>query len=153
MRTKTSWQVVENDKGKKQPVKIGMKPEQREGLEYEFTVVLDLSVEKHIATSSKDRTSIFDGKHFMPSQETGLQLIDWLDQGIDPTTLSAEKMVALKKEVDTLAQVSNLENWYRTHRQEFNLLTPKELEEMMVHCGQKKQALINGDNGRPDQQQ
>jgi len=153
MRTKTSWQVVEDERGKKKPIKIGMKPEQKEGLEYEFTVVLDLSVEKHIATCSKDRTSLFDGNHFIPSQETGLELMDWLDQGIDPTTLSAEKMKALKKEVDTLAQVSNLENWYRTHRHEFNLLTPKDLDEMMGHCGQKKQALISGDNGRSSPQQ
>ena len=153
MRTKTAWEVVENEKGKKKPVKIGMKPEQREGLEYEFTVVLDLSVEKHIATSSKDRTSLFDGKHFMPTQETGLQLVEWLDQGIDPTILSAEKMEALKKEVNSLAQVSHLESWYRTHRQEFNLLTAGHLEEMMGHCGQKKQALINGDNGRSSPQQ
>ena len=153
MRTKTSWQVVEDERGKKKPVKIGMKPEQREGLEYEFTVVLDLSVEKHIATSSKDRTSLFDGKHFIPSREIGLELIGWLDQGIDPTTLSAEKIVVLKEQVNSLSQVSHLENWYRTHRHEFNLLTPKDLEDMMGHCGQKKQALINGDNGRSSPQQ
>jgi len=153
MRTKTAWEVVENEKGKKKPIKIGLKPEQREGMEYEFTVVWDLSVEGHIATASKDRTSLFDGKHFVPSQETGFQLIEWLDLGIDSTVLSAEKMKALKKEVNSFAQVSLLENWYRTHRQEFNLLTARHLQEMMSHCGQKKQALINGNNGRSQSQQ
>jgi hypothetical protein len=36
LRTKTSWEVVENSRGKKAPVKIGLSPIQREGLDYEF---------------------------------------------------------------------------------------------------------------------
>lgn len=85
MRTKTAWEVIENEKGKKAPVKIGLKPEQREGMDYEFTVVLDLSLEKHIATASKDRTSLFDGKYAVPSVKVGEKLAEWLSQGVEPT--------------------------------------------------------------------
>lgn len=67
MRTKTAWEVVDDGNGKKMPQKIGLKPEQREGMEYELTLVLDLALDGHIATSSKDRTSLFDGRHFKPT--------------------------------------------------------------------------------------
>ncbi len=67
MRTKTAWEVVENDKGKKVPQKIDLKPEQREDMEYEFTSVLDLISEGHIRTSGKDSTCLYDGRHFVRS--------------------------------------------------------------------------------------
>jgi len=84
MRTKTAYEIQENDKGKKVPIKIGMAPEQRSGVEYEFTAVLDLSVEGHIAVSAKDRTQLFDGNPHIPSADTGKRLLAWLEQGSDP---------------------------------------------------------------------
>lgn len=83
MRTRTAYEIVDDDKGKKAPKKIGLAPVQRDGMEYEFTAVLDLSVDGHIATSSKDRTGIFDGKYSVPSIDTGKQLVGWLDTGIE----------------------------------------------------------------------
>jgi hypothetical protein len=87
MRTKTAYDVTESD-GKKKPVKVGLAPVQRDGMEYEFTVVLDLTIDSHIASASKDRTSLFDGKHFTPSLETGEALREWLNTGIDPAEAS-----------------------------------------------------------------
>lgn len=85
MRTKTAWEVEKDERtGKTRPVKVGMKPEQREGLEYEFTLVLDLSVDGNVATASKDRTSLFRGRHFVPSEETGRELLAWLNAGSEP---------------------------------------------------------------------
>ena len=81
MRSKTAYEVVDDGSGKKAPRKIGMAPVQRDGMEYEFTVVLDMSVESHIASSSKDRTGIFDGQYFKPTVETGKQLLSWLEDG------------------------------------------------------------------------
>lgn len=84
VRTKTAYEIVENERGKKEPRRIGLAPIQRQGLEYEFTCVLDLSVDSHIATASKDRTSLFDGQNFVITQETGKQLAAWLDSGAEP---------------------------------------------------------------------
>lgn len=84
IRTKTAYEVVEDERGKKAPKRIGLAPIQRQGLEYEFTCVLDLSVDSHMASASKDRTGLFDGQHFVISQETGKQLAAWLDSGADP---------------------------------------------------------------------
>ena len=81
MRSKTAYEVVDDGSGKKAPKKIGMAPVQRDGMEYEFTVVMDLAVESHIATASKDRTGLFDGQYFKPTIETGKQLLSWLDAG------------------------------------------------------------------------
>lgn len=84
IRTKTAYEVVEDERGKKAPKRIGLAPIQRQGLEYEFTCVLDLAVDSHIASASKDRTSLFDGHNFIITQETGKLLAEWLDSGDDP---------------------------------------------------------------------
>ena len=44
MRAKTEYVLEEDSRGKKVPRKIGMAPIQRDGLEYEFTVVGDLTI-------------------------------------------------------------------------------------------------------------
>lgn len=79
MRTKTAWEVVENEKGKKAPVKIGLAPVQRDGMEYEFTTVLDIGVEGHIATASKDRTKLFTGVPGVLTVAHGQRLRAWLE--------------------------------------------------------------------------
>jgi len=67
-------------------VKLGMKAEQDAGYEYEMTVVLDIVHEGHYALASKDRTGIFTDKPAMPiTEETGKQLMAWLDSGAEPT--------------------------------------------------------------------
>jgi hypothetical protein len=35
----------------------------------------------HVASSSKDRTGLFDGRYFKISQETGKELLNWLETG------------------------------------------------------------------------
>ena len=67
-------------------VKLGMKAEQQDGTEYELTVVLDIVHEGHYALASKDRTGIFTDKPAQPiTEETGKQLMAWLDSGAEPT--------------------------------------------------------------------
>lgn len=79
IRSKTAWDVQKDERtGKTRPVKIGLAPVQRDGLEYEFTTVFELSVDGHIATATKDRTGLFDGSYFTPGKETGEKLITWL---------------------------------------------------------------------------
>ena len=82
MRSKTDYVIVENDKGRKEPRKVGLAPIQRDGMDYEFGVVFDLNI-NHMATVSKDRTSLFDGKVFTLSEETGQTLKTWLESGVD----------------------------------------------------------------------
>ncbi len=86
MRSKTEYVLVENDRGKKEPRKVGLAPVQRDGVEYEFGTVFDLGAD-HTASVSKDRTSIFDGQVFALSKEVGAKLKDWLESGADVPVL------------------------------------------------------------------
>ncbi len=56
-------------------------PQQRPGIEYEFTTVLELSETGHLATATKDRTGLFDGREGMPTRSTGERLAAWLNLG------------------------------------------------------------------------
>lgn len=86
MRAKTEYALQTNEKGKQEPKKIGMAPIQREGMDYEFTVVLDLDMQ-HNAQASKDRTSLFltptGTEIFKPSEKTGKALFAWLNTGAE----------------------------------------------------------------------
>lgn len=140
MRTKTAWEVMEEN-GKKKPVKIGLKPEQREGMEYEFTLVLDLSVDGHLATASKDRTSLFDGRHFVPCYETGQELAEWLNSGRDPIEISSQLLEKLKNRVDEIKAIPHLENWWKKHYPEINRLLPADKEILTGHCVSRKKSI------------
>jgi hypothetical protein len=83
-RSKTETAQVD-DHGKKKVTKLGMKLEARDGLEYEFTCVLDLIHDGHYATVSKDRTGLFSGDPKPITVETGKRLAEWLAGGHEPT--------------------------------------------------------------------
>jgi AAA domain len=83
MRTKTEYVVERDDRGKNSVRKIGLSPVQRDGVEYEFTLVMDVA-ENHHARASKDRTSLFDGWSDRIGPQTGRMLRDWLDKGSEP---------------------------------------------------------------------
>lgn len=83
MRSKTETAQVEEN-GRKKVAKLGMKSEQRDGVEYEFTTVLDLVHETHHANATKDRTGLFSNADpEVLSEDTGKKLLNWLDSGID----------------------------------------------------------------------
>lgn len=82
VRTKQDY-VLSEKNGKMVPEKVGLKSVQRDGLEYEYTLVFDLDMKNH-ATASKDRTGLFFGK---PEQklkiETGKVIQAWCNSGAD----------------------------------------------------------------------
>ncbi len=106
MRSKTEYVLSTNDKGKQEPKKVGMAPVQRDGMEYEFTVVFDLS-QNHVAAATKDRTSLFDGIVFQPTKDTGKQLLEWLESGSSAqkpiTQQDVQKEFTGSKQVNSLA--------------------------------------------------
>lgn len=83
MRSKMEYALEENERGKKQPVKLGLAPVQREDTEYEFDIVLDIA-RSHIATASKD-TTFLDKFGEIITPELGRKLRDWLSDGEAPT--------------------------------------------------------------------
>lgn len=141
LRTKTAYDVTD-DNGKKKPVKVGLAPVQREGMEYEFTLLLDLTIDSHLATAAKDRTSLFDGQHFTPSPETGTQLREWLDSGVDPVETSRALLDTLKAQADAIDNVPHLENWWRARQGEIAALLPVDRERLKAHCSIRKGTIL-----------
>lgn len=83
VRAKQEYSQEKDDKGKSVVKKLGMAPVQREGMEYEFTVFLDLDMD-HVAKASKDRTSLFDGQFFKIDKKISKRLLAWLNTGKEP---------------------------------------------------------------------
>lgn len=81
LRTKTEYEIQENDKGKKVPVKIGLKPIQEAELDYEFTVVMDLS-RGGVAVVTKTRCPDLNDQTFTrPGADLAQVLKTWLSSG------------------------------------------------------------------------
>lgn len=80
MRTKQDYVLNQKD-GKFVPEKVGLKAVQRDGIDYEFTLVFDIDI-KHFAISSKDRTGLFISKpEFVITEKTGKKILDWCNMG------------------------------------------------------------------------
>lgn len=108
MRSKT--ETVQGDD--KKVKKLGMKSIQREGAEYEFTVVLDLEHERHYALSSKDRTRLFTEPHVI-SPATGERLAAWLESGAVPALTEGETADHLAA-IEAAADMDSLKGAFTT---------------------------------------
>lgn len=128
-RSKTETAQTEEG-GRKKVVKLGMKTEQREGFEYEFTCVLDIVHDGHYATASKDRTGLFNAPTVL-SEQTGETLKQWLDSGAEPQPMdpgriadwiatieqaSADELAAVKTDALNVATQHKDESAYRAMR-------------------------------------
>lgn len=82
LRSKQEYATEKNESGKTTVKKLGLEPEARKGLEYEFTVFLEIDAD-HQAFGSKDRTGVLDGKTFTITPKTGRDLMQWLQSGAD----------------------------------------------------------------------
>lgn len=95
LRVKTEYVLEENEKGKKVPRKVGMRPEQREGLEYEFDVIGDLDLDNNLMVS-KTRIPMLHGAVIQkPGPELAVTIRDWLADGIEtagPMTYRAQAL-------------------------------------------------------------
>jgi AAA domain len=81
MRTKTAYEIIEDDRGRKVPTKIGLKPEQRDGIEYEFDIVGDMDLENTL-TISKSRCSALSGEVIRrPGPDLAESILGWLSDG------------------------------------------------------------------------
>lgn len=87
MRSKQEYVLIERN-GKTAPQKVGMAPVQRDGLEYEFDVFLDMDIENN-AIVSKTRCPALTGAVIKrPGADLAGTLRDWLSgaQPLDPVT-------------------------------------------------------------------
>jgi len=109
IRSKTEYAMDKNEKGKTIIAKVGMGSEQRKGIEYEFTMVMDGTVD-HYFTVSKDRTGKFQDKIIeKPGVDFGAALIEWLNTGADKKEKNKEDQEKTEM-LDSLRELFKLKN-------------------------------------------
>jgi hypothetical protein len=115
MRSKTEWTTVDSN-GKKTPQRVGLAPEQGKGIEYEFDLLVEISVE-HIGQVIKDRTGKFQDKLIdKPGEQFGQQLAAWLADGTPtPVAPPAAQPVKAPATKPTRASGADLVEIVRKH--------------------------------------
>jgi energy-coupling factor transporter ATP-binding protein EcfA2 len=81
MRSKTDYVIEEDQRGRKVPRKVGLKPEQREGIEYEFDIVGDLDHENTLVISKSRARAIAGRVVPKPGTEFAQEIAAWLGDG------------------------------------------------------------------------
>lgn len=106
-------------------VKVGLKAVQRDGLDYEFTLVFDVDI-KHFAVSSKDRTGLFMGKpEFVINTYTGKRILEWCNQGSLPVASSSHTKLSenkLYQKIESCTSLSDLSVLYKEYPEYHNNL-------------------------------
>lgn len=90
LRVKTAYDMQEDDNGKKKPVKIGLAPVQKEGIEYEFDILAEMTPDNTFIVS-KTRCPELNGYiKQQPGAETAEIIKKWLSDGVAPEPAKEE---------------------------------------------------------------
>ncbi|MET8352622.1 AAA family ATPase [Micromonospora sp. NPDC005206] len=111
LRSKQKYEITEGADGRKQVSKLGMQPDQRDGLEYEFDLVGDLDQGHYLRVTKSRCDALADEVIHKPGAELGHQLLDWLDNGEPPKDLDWPKALAACASREDLAVL-----WQRVQR-------------------------------------
>lgn len=111
LRSKMSYVMEENEKGKMAPRQVGLKPVQRDDLEYEFDITLMLQKDTHHAEIIKDTTFLTikklpDGTIGMLTETFGEELISWLEEGVDPHELAEEERISNVEKIQSMCKLN-----------------------------------------------
>jgi hypothetical protein len=109
LRTKQDY-ILTDKNGKQVPEKVGLRAIQRDGTDYEFTLVFDIDI-KHHATSPKDRTGLFIGKpESVLTPQTGEIIQKWCKEGVAMPTkrFNTEGLVKRINECCSLEELLDL---------------------------------------------
>jgi hypothetical protein len=94
MRVKTEW-VIEG----RTPRKVGLKPEQRHGIEYEFDIVGDLDEQNNLIVSKSRCPELSGAVIRKPDSAFGQTILGWLNDGADAITVAQLHDAALAEDV------------------------------------------------------
>lgn len=102
MRQKTEWVLEDKEdrhgKLRKVPRRVGMKPIQRDGVEYDFTTLLGLDTDTHIAKPLKNRCPVFlDNVGVLLDESVGRKLAEWMLGGAPMAAEEAAELSPLER--------------------------------------------------------
>ena len=81
LRVRTEYAMEKDERGKTKPVKIGMKPQQRENFEYEFDVAASLDLENTLTVTKTRVPMLRQAVIPEPGIELATTIADWLAEG------------------------------------------------------------------------
>lgn len=155
-RSKQAYSTDKNDQGKTQFVKLGLKPDQKDTLEYEFAISLRLD-QDHVAEANKDNSNMFNSP-FKITKETGKAIYRWSDSGVD---LKAYRESLINK-ITELSSTSKKHNdvFIELHKRVFNeplnnvkLTLLEQMEKILLSVKQplKEQEKFSDDKNPPQE--
>ena len=108
MRSKQRYEIIDSDNGgQKKVTKLGLQPDQRDGLEFEFDLVGDMDAD-HYLRVTKTRYDALDGQViYKPGAEFADDLLGWLEFGEKPTAVDWETTIdrcQTREDLNTLWQ-------------------------------------------------
>jgi DNA polymerase III delta prime subunit len=103
MRSKTEYVIEDDARGKKVPRKVGLKPEQREGIEYEFDLVGDLDHDNTLTVVKSRIHTLAKAIIPMPGEGLAASIAEWLSDGEQvPTVMEYRKRALAMDSVEEL---------------------------------------------------
>jgi len=136
MRVKQDY-VLNQKNGKFVPEKVGLKAIQRNDLDYEFTIVLDVDI-NHSVKASKDRTGLFiDKPEFIINASTGNKILKWCNQD----SLKVDEVVL--SEIENCKTIEQLRGVYAKHPELQSQIKPMILKKQQEIVILKSQVIPN----------
>ncbi len=140
MRVKTEYTVVQDERGKSTPKRIGMAPIQREGLEYEFDIVGEMTQDNDLLIT-KSRCSEIAGKMYSrPGSELASILRSWVQPSPSPLTAWEQEI----KEVNSQEDLDSIRERLNQERSKGAHFTPQQNESIRLALYEASQRLKQG---------
>jgi len=138
IRTKTDYTLTDKN-GKMVPEKVGLKGIQRDGIDFEFTIVFDLDI-KHNASASKDRTGLFmDKPEGVITPEYGKRILQWCNAGV-----GIDEVVRQIQQATSVDELRDIYYKYPEYRSKIEALAIARKEEIHANIINKTKIGNNG---------
>ena len=156
MRSKMEYvQEKDNTSGKTVIRKVGMAPVQRQGMEYEFTLVGDMDIDHTIVISKSRCPALADAVEKKPGKDFFKRFLDWLNSGAPeaptpPTTTTEPEPTPTPAIPSTKPEPVSLEEAYKIKNRdglEYGNIATETLQVMLLGI---RKALNNPDVSADD---
>jgi hypothetical protein len=116
VRSKTDYVQEKNERGQTEIRKVGMASIQREGMDYEYDIMIEMDV-NHTGVVTKTRCNELDGRTFRkPGAEIAEILTRWLSGGA-PATPKVDPLEPLRAELRSIlteqGDAAKVEKWWQ----------------------------------------
>jgi hypothetical protein len=103
MRSKMEYAMDKDDKGRTVIRKLGLAPIQRQGMEYEFTIVCDMDTDHNLVVTKSRMETLADQVVNKPDTKFFKKILDWLNSGAPESTEKKPAQAAQKHAVPPTA--------------------------------------------------